>query len=412
LIIKGRYKKFFAMLAVFLALTLCAGCSKQVSVVTEPEETTGIEDMDPASIDDITMEGIVSDIMKGMTLEDKVGQLFIISTDSLDYDGATGMTDQMKKRLEKYHPGGILFFGFNIESRDQITGFINDLKETEKIPMFYAVDEEGGDVARIANTEGMGTTKFPPMKQIGIMNDEEEAKKVGSTIGREIHELGFNLDFAPVVDLSINEENTEIGNRSFGDDPDLVSRMVAAEVPALQENHVSATLKHFPGQGDTGEDTHRGAVELETTIDRLRSVEFLPFQAGIKAGADLVMVSHVSVKSITGQETPASLSELMITDILRDELQFSGLVITDAMNMKSITKFYDPDTAALMAIQAGCDIVLMPDDFAAAYEGILEAVKEGSLEEEKIDQAVERILTIKIRRGSYPLTPDMVRGGK
>lgn len=397
------------LLLVLSLICTLAACSSKVAEMADPEETTHVEDMDPASIDDIVMEGIVTDLIRQMSLKDKVGQLFIISTDSLDYDGATGMTDQMAERLEKYHPGGVLFFGFNVESRDQISSFIKDINKHASIPLFIAVDEEGGEVARIANTEGMGTTKFPPMRQIGAMNDEEAARNVGDTIGREIHELGFNLDFAPVEDISTNEENTEIGNRSFGEDPNLVARMVGAEVPAIQANHVCATLKHFPGQGDTGEDTHRGAVELETTIDRLREVEFIPFKAGIEAGADLVMVSHVSVKSVTGQETPASLSDLMISDILREEMGFNRIVITDAMNMKSVTKFYDPDTAALMAIQAGCDIVLMPDDFITAYEGVLEAVKEGSLEEETIDQALARILTVKIRRGIYPLTSDMIR---
>ena len=395
-------------LILMLFAGILAGCNAHRDVVV-PDESTSHEDMDPESLDDITMEGIVSDIIGKMSLKEKIGQLFIISTDSLDYDGATEMTGQMRERLLKYRPGGILFFGFNIESRKQIKKFIKGLKTSERIPMFYAVDEEGGDVARIANTEGMGTTKFPPMRQIGLTGDESKAAEVGDTIGKEISELGFNLDFAPVVDISTNEENTEIGNRSFGDTSDLVAMMAAAEVPALQSHHVSATLKHFPGQGDTGEDTHRGAVELETTIDRLRKTEFVPFDAGIKAGADLVMVSHVSVKSVTGQETPASLSELMITDILRDELNFKGVVITDAMNMKSITKFYDSDAAAVMALQAGCDIILMPDDFDSAYEGVLDAVREGVIDEEKINEAVARILTVKIRRGTYPLTSGMLR---
>lgn len=275
--------------------------------------------------------------------------------------------------------------------------------------MFIAVDEEGGRVSRIANTEGMNTTKFPSMSEIGATKDPAQAEQAGDTIGREIHDLGFNLDLAPVADIATNNTNTEIGDRSFGSEPDLVSDMVVSMVKGLQKNGVSATLKHFPGQGDTGEDTHRGYVNLDTNIDRLRDVEFAPFEAGIDAGADMVMVSHVAVSNITQNEVPASLSHLMVTDILRGELQFDGAVITDAMNMKVITKFYDPAQAAMMAIEAGNDIILMPDDFVEAYNGLIEAVKDDDLSEDKIDDAVERILAVKIRRGIIPVDSDLIK---
>ena len=185
--------------------------------------------------------------------------------------------------------------------------------------------------------------------------------------------------------------------------------MVTEVVKGLHEGGVCATLKHFPGQGDSGEDTHRGYVDLDTTIDRLRDVEFLPFEAGIKAGADFVMVSHVSVSSVTGQDVPASLSSLMVNDILRDELQYENVIITDALNMKGITKFYDPDTAAVLAIQAGNDVILMPDNFEEAFQGVLDAVEDGTLSEEQIDRAVARILTVKIRRGILPLSSGLIR---
>jgi beta-N-acetylhexosaminidase len=271
------------------------------------------------------------------------------------------------------------------------------------------VDEEGGKVARIANAGGMDTTVFPPMAEIGRTEDPGEARKVGDTIGSEIRELGFNLDFAPVADISTNDLNTEIGTRSFGDDPKLVAKMISEVVKGLQENGVCATLKHFPGQGDSGEDTHRGYVNLDTSIDRLRDMEFVPFKAGIKAGADFVMVSHVAVSNITQNEVPASLSSLMVSDILRGELQFENVIITDAMNMKVITKFYDPAQAAVMAVQAGDDMILMPDDFKLAYEGILDAVADGDLTEKDINDAAERILRTKIRRGIISLDSDLLK---
>ena len=274
--------------------------------------------------------------------------------------------------------------------------------------MFISVDEEGGTVARIANSDAMGTTKFPAMSEIGATGDSRQAYNVGATIGREIAELGFNLDFAPVADISTNADNTEIGSRSFGGDADLVSDMVSQEVRGLQDSGVSATLKHFPGQGDSGDDTHKGFVNLDVTIDRLRDVEFGPFKAGIAAGTDMVMMSHVAVRNITQNEVPASLSSLMVTDILRKELQFDNVIITDAMNMKIITKFYDAGEAAVMAIEAGNDMILMPDDFVSAYEAVYEAVQDGTLTERQINQAVSRILTVKIRRGILPLTSPLL----
>ena len=206
-----------------------------------------------------------------------------------------------------------------------------------------------------------------------------------------------------------NAENKEIGNRSFSSDAKTVAGMVSQEVKGLQSQGVSSTLKHFPGQGQCGEDTHKGYVDLNATIDRLREVEFLPFESGIAAGADMVMMSHVAVSQVTGKETPASLTKLMVTDILREELQFNNVIITDAMNMKVITKFYDADQAAVMAVQAGNDMILMPDNFEQAFEGVLEAVKDGTISESKINEAVSRILSVKIRRGILPTDSKLFR---
>ena len=397
------------LLALIMAMLLLAGCGRSEKKQKSAEETTRIEDMNPENIDRITMEGIVSDILSRMTLEEKVGQLFIVSTDSLDFDAETEKTDQMIERLEKYKPGGVIFFSFNIKDRKQLTKFITDMQATASIPLFIAVDEEGGNVSRVASNDKMGLEKIASMSEIGQTGDSREAYRVGETIGSGIHELGFNLDFAPVADVRTNETNTEIGDRSFGSDPALVSEMVSMEVKGLQSQGVSATLKHFPGQGDTGEDTHKGYVDLDTNIDRLRKVEFKPFEAGIKAGADFVMVSHVSVKAVTGQDVPASLSKLMVSDILRDELSFDGIIITDALNMKGITKFYDSLQASQMAVEAGNDMILMPDDFVTSCEGLTELVEEGTVSESVIDRAVSRILEVKIRRGILPLTSDMVR---
>lgn len=406
------HKIISLLLCSLLVMSMTVGCQggkkgADGDPVGSEAASTELADMDSTQIDDIMMSNLVADVMEDMTLEQKIGQLFIVCTDSLDFHAETEMTDTMQKNLETLQPGGIIFFSFNLENREQITKFITEMQNTAAIPMFMSVDEEGGTVARVANTEGMKTTKFPPMAEIGATGDPEEARKVGETIGKDLSLLGFNLDFAPVADLSTNTENTEIGARSFGSDPALVSDMVSAEVRGLQDEGVSATLKHFPGQGDTGEDTHRGYVNLDTTIDRLRNMEFQPFEAGIKAGTDLIMTSHVAVTNLTQSEVPSSLSPLMVTDILRNELQYDNIIITDAMNMKVITKFYDSAQAAVMALEAGNDMILMPDDFEEAVNGVKEAVDSGELSKKTIDRAVERIIKIKIRRGILPLDSEL-----
>lgn len=404
-----RYKILTLLLCVTMLTGIFTGCGISKKQKKEAEETTGTSGNNSTKLDEITLDGMVSDALSKMSLKEKIGQMFIVCTDSLDFDAETEVSEKMRQKLEEYKPGGVIFFSYNLKDREQTKKMISDIQKTEEIPLFISVDEEGGTVARIANSKNMQTTKFPPMADIGATGDSKNAYNVGKTIGKEIKELGFNLDFAPVADINTNTENTEIGNRSFGSDTKLVSEMVSQEVKGLQSQGVSSTLKHFPGQGQCGEDTHKGYVDLNATIDRLRDVEFQPFESGISAGADMVMMSHVAVSQITGKETPASLTKLMVNDILREELQFDNIIITDAMNMKVITKFYDADQAAVMAIEAGNDMILMPDNFEQAYEGVLEAVKDGTLSESQIDESVSRILAVKIKRGILPESSKLFR---
>ena len=378
-----RYKVIVLLLCLTLFAGILAGCGSHKKKEKSEESTSTSKDS--GELDDITLEGMVSDALSSMTLKEKIGQMFIVCTDSLDFDAETEVTKKMQQKLEEYKPGGVIFFSYNLKDREQVKSMIADIQKSNDIPLFISVDEEGGSVARIANSKNMQTTKFPAMSEIGKSGDSKKACEVGETIGKEIRELGFNLDFAPVADVNTNAENTEIGNRSFSSDAKTVAGMVSQEVKGLQSQGVSSTLKHFPGQGQCGEDTHKGYVDLNASIDRLREVE------------------------LTGKETPASLTKLMVTDILREELQFNNVIITDAMNMKVITKFYDADQAAVMAVQAGNDMILMPDNFEQAFEGVLEAVKDGTISESKINEAVSRILSVKIRRGILPTDSKLFR---
>ena len=381
----------------------------------EPEDLTDGKEEPYVVTDEAAIMGMARDILKNMTTEEKVGQLFMVNLELLDdsegnYYEHLKLTKEMKKNLKKYSVGGVILFTRNISTTEQTTKLIKKLQKNSKVPLFVAVDEEGGAVARIANNDNMRTTKFPTMEEVGKMADKEYAYDMGATIGKEIKELGFNLDFAPVADVKTNELNTEIGNRSFGNDPDLVADMVVEVVKGLQDQGVSSTLKHFPGHGDALEDSHEGAVDVENDINRLRQVELIPFKAGIKAGADLIMVSHISVSRLTGTTEPASLSSLVMKDMLRTEMGFDGIIVTDAMDMKAITDYCDAGEAAVTCILSGADICLMPEDLPLAYEAVLKAIEEGEISEKRLNESVTRILELKIKRGIILSDTDLVAG--
>lgn len=381
----------------------------------EPTEEPTPQPTGEIVTDSVVISGMAKDILKYMTIEEKIGQLFMVDFESLDttkgsYYEFREITDEMKESLQKYHVGGIVFFGRNIENREQIKTFIEEVQNESKYPLFIGVDEEGGDVARIANNQNMQTTKFPTMEEVGAMNDTDYAYNMGATIGKEIKELGFNLDFAPVADVRTNENNKEIGSRSFGDSAKLVSKMVKAVVNGLQDQNVSATLKHFPGHGNAGEDTHEGSVNIDNDLNRLRQIDFVPFKTGIKAGVDFIMVSHVSISRVTENTVPATLSSLVMQTMLREELGFRGIILTDAMDMKAITETYTSKEAAIGAIEAGADIVVIPDEFEEAYNAVLGAVKEGKLKEERINESVKRVLETKIKRGLILSDTELIKG--
>ncbi len=339
------------------------------------------------------------EILDSMTLAEQVYQMFIVTPETLT--GVSTVTQAgatTRAALQSRPVGGLVYFAANIVTPEQCTTMISNTQSYSKIGLFIAVDEEGGRVARIGKNSAMGTTTFPSMSDIGSTGDVSKAYEVGSTIGTEIAQFGFNLDFAPVADVNSNPNNTVIGDRAFGSDPEAVAEMVASAVQGFRDSGMLCTLKHFPGHGDTDTDSHYGYTEVLKTLQELRSVEFLPFQAGIDAGADFVMMGHISVPEVTGDDTPASLSATMIT-ILRDELNFQGLIITDSMVMNAITDRYSSGEAAVMAVQAGVDIILEPSSLTGAVQGILSAVEEGTISEERIQESVLKILEVKLENG-------------
>ena len=259
------------------------------------------------------------------------------------------------------------------------------------VPPFLAIDEEGGIVARIGNSS-IDVPYVGSMGNVGASGDPEAAYEAGCTIGAYLQELGFNLDFAPDADVLIDPGNVTIGERSFGSDPALCGEMVHRYVDGLHKYGIASCIKHFPGLGDTESDTHTGSAWSSRTIEDYRGAEFLSFGGGIDAQTEMVMISHLSNSELSGSDIPASLNKTIITDILRGELGYDGIVITDSLRMGAVTERFASVEAALAAVEAGADLLLMPADFSSARQGILDAVRDGQISEERIDQSLFRIL--------------------
>lgn len=342
------------------------------------------------------LEEIVINSISTMPLEDKVAGLFMITPEDLTgVQTVTRAGDGTREALSQYAVGGLIYFDSNIVDKDQLTEMLSNTVSMSKYPMFLAVDEEGGTVSRVANSN-IEVIRVDDMATIGASGDTSMAYETGVTIGSYLSALGFNLDLAPVADVAAAEDGGVLGSRSFGADANVCADMASNVVSGMQSTGVSACLKHFPGIGSSEEDTHDGRVEIAKTADELRASDYIPFQQGISAGADFIMVGHVTVPALD-EEMPCSLSKTVITNVLRGELGFDGVIITDALDMSAITEYYTPEEAAVLAVEAGADMILMPEDFEAAYNGLLMAVQEGTISEERIDESLKRIYRIKCR---------------
>lgn len=370
----------------------------------EPWTEVDLSEEETEETDPLTRQ--IDALLGTMTMDQKIGQLFIVTPESLTgVDSVTAAGDATKAALAQYPVGGIVYFSDNIKEPSQFQEMTENTmsysKELTGLPIFLSVDEEGGSVTRIASNENFDVSKFDDMSVIGATGDSSKAYEVGATIGTYLSEYGINLDFAPVADVLTNSENTVIAKRSFGDDPKLVSTMAIQVAAGLQDNGVYACMKHFPGHGATSEDSHNGAAVTEKTWDEMLSAEIVPFQDGILQGLPFLMVSHISAPNVTGDDTPASLSTVMITDKLRTELSYDGIVITDALNMNAITDNYTSGEAAVKAIEAGADLLLMPENLQEAYQSIREAVADGTITVERIDESLSRILRVKLQMDAF-----------
>lgn len=337
---------------------------------------------------------IVNAYISEMPLEDKVAGLFVVRPEAITgVSTVTQAGDGTREALNTYAVGGLVYSGKNILNKEQITEMLSNTFSMSKYPIFLAVDEEGGSVSSVAGS-GIDVAQVGDMAAIGETGDAAQAHEAGITIGAYLSELGFNLNFAPVADAA-DPSSGGLGNRVFGSDAQTVSGMVSNMVEGLEGTGVSSCLKYFPGIGDAEGDTSNGRVETTKTLEEMRNYEFLPFKAGIDAGADFVMVSHITASVVDEEALPSSLSKVIITDILRNELGFQGIIITDALDMGAITEYYTSEQAAVMAIEAGADMLLIPEDFNAAYEAVLAAVQDGTISEERINESLDRIYRLK-----------------
>ena len=415
--------KYLPIPALVLSLVLLTGCASgaapaETEAPASPTPEITAAPLTPTPTAEPTAEPAskVETLLSSMSLEEKVGQLFIIRPESLSTEltpqqahdtteyGVTEWTEDMALQLEKYPAGGVAIFGKNISSPEQLKNFVAAMQQASSLPLFMGVDEEGGSVSRLANSpafrteEGYVLPQFKSMAEIGASGDTGAARTVGFTIGCYLEEYGFNLDFAPVADTNTNPDNVVIGDRAFSSDPELVSQMVAAELDGLHSAEVLGCIKHFPGHGDTVGDTHDGYVSIQKTWDELLSAELIPFINNLD-NTDMVMVAHISLPNVTGDGLPASLSGELISGKLRGELGYDGVVITDSLAMGAIAQEYTSADCAVMALDAGADILLMPEDYAAAFEGVVQAVEEGRLSMERIDESVARVLELKDQLG-------------
>lgn len=388
--VKFNYTFIFIVGCCLLLLLGCArknnekdGKETSPAVFMPPEQEQVVE----------TPEVVVSPIdgmIDQMTLAEKVGQLLVVGVDG------TAFSNEMDNLIRNYHVGGVILMGKNVSTTADMLQLINRIKQangSNKNPLFLAVDEEGGRVSRLP----AGISKLPSSAQIGKQNDEALNYRAGTYLAEVLHEFGYNMNFAPVLDVNSNPRNPVIGDRSLGTNPEKVAKLGISTMLGMMDNGMIPVVKHFPGHGDTIVDSHKALPKVEVTLDRLRNVELVPFQRAIDEGADAVMVAHILFPALD-PVYPSSLSNDVITGLLRNDMQFDGVIITDDLTMKAITNDYTVPEAAVQTFIAGSDLLLMVNDYEsqiATVNALLAAIETGEISEERLNESVKRILTLK-----------------
>ena len=369
-----------------------------------PDEQQPESTENPEVPDNMTVSGAqqtAQALLDTMTDEEKLWQLFFVTPEAItNVNTATVAGEATKKALAQHPVGGIVYFAKNLEDREQTVALLENTQSYAKIPLFLGVDEEGGTVSRVGSNPDMGVPSVGDMRSLGKSQDPAAVYAAGQDIGGGLHALGFNLDFAPVADVAQGADSV-IGSRSFGSDAELCASLAGVIVKSLRAEGIVSCLKHFPGYGSATVDDHNGTSVVEKTLSELEACDLVPFQTIIasEGSVPFVMVSHLSYPNVTGGDTPADLSSSIVTDILRDKLEYQNVIITDSHSMASITDHYSAGEAAVKALAAGCDMILMPSDLQAAFDAVKAAVADGTLSQARIDESVLRILTVKAEYG-------------
>lgn len=349
---------------------------------------------------------VIDHAINGMTLDEKIGQMLMPDFRNWKGQNVTKMLPEIEQLIQEYHLGGVILFRENVVTTEQTARLVAEYQEaSEKYGLLMTIDQEGGIVTRLQSG-----TDMPGNMALGATRSPEIAHDVGQVIGEELNALGINMNLAPVLDVNNNSDNPVIGVRSFGESPELVAELGVAYTKGLQSTGVAATAKHFPGHGDTAVDSHLGLPEVPHDKERLMEVELYPFQKAMEANIDAIMTAHVTFPKIddtkviskkdgTEISLPATLSYKVLTELMREEMGYEGVIITDALNMLAIADHFGPVDAVIRSVKAGTDIILMPVELDAVVNGLLEAVETGEISEERIEESVKRILTLKIGRG-------------
>lgn len=367
-------KKKFIILFIFI-ITILTGCSNNKKVSNKDFEKLSIEEK-------------VNYKMDNLSIDEKIAQMLIVYYIGDEYD------ENLSNIIKEVKPGGFILMSDNITTYDRTLNFVKGMQNDSDIPMIISTDEEGGSVQRIKGIRDISVTDIPYMYYLGQTKDKNLAYKVGEIIANELRTIGVNLTYAPVMDIYSNPNNTVIGKRSFGSDPNTVYDMATSLKNGIEDNLVNTCIKHFPGHGDTETDSHFEIPIINKTLDELENSDLLPFIKSIN-DTNMIMVGHIALPKITNSSIPASLSKEIVTDLLKNKYNYKGLVITDALNMKSLTDNYSDKEIYTMAINAGVDLLLMPNGSKNAIKYIKEAIDDEEIDINTINESVRKILTYK-----------------
>ncbi len=361
---------------------------------------TKIGNQPPTSHSPPTTSYQIEQLLATMDLDCQLEQLLIISPDT-PMSPHTGNRESLRQNLAQHCFGGIIIHANTFINKEMAKQQIADWQQHARYPLFISVDEEGGTVSRLGKEHHLGVDSLPAMQVFGESKDYIKLKNASLTLGQQLHDLGINLNYAPVADILVNSQNTAIGSRSFGSDPQTVASMTAIVVESLQSQKVASTLKHFPGQGAASSDPHRQTTIIDIDEQTWRNREKLPFAAGINAGAQAVMLAHGIYPHLDSKAQLTMFSPYIVGKLLREELKFSGVVITDALNMQA-AKTASAAAIATGAIQAGVDMLLLPSSVDEFTTALKTAIASGELSQEQIKQSLRRIWQVKLSLGLLP----------